>query len=98
MRGAGRVNGQAFGVSDVCQMREKLQRINEFLSGCNAALNSKSQNRAWPLGRIFLSAIVLVAGLQPWVGHPGNLRMGRQEFRRALRIGDMPLHAQRKGL
>src|SRR5271156_1959205 len=92
------MNHQRLGVADVGQQREELQRVNEFLSCLITALNSKGDQAALTIGKVFLRALVVLTGGQARIVHPLDAGMPFQKLRHAQRILRMPLHAKMQRL
>ena len=46
MRGAGRVDDQGLGVTDIRQVRDQFEAFNKSLAGCPPAFNAKAEDGA----------------------------------------------------
>ena len=98
MGGAGRVDSQAFGIANVCQVAEQLQPVYKAGSSLAAVLDAKSQDRSRTLGQVFLRRQVIGMALQPGVGNTFDPGMLLQEFGDSLGVAHMALHAQAERL
>ena len=72
VRCAARVNHQAFGVSDIGEMRVNLDGLDKTPSSGPTTFNAEGKNRPGAFGEIFLGALVVGAIGQARVTHPGH--------------------------
>src|SRR5689334_6761148 len=102
MRGRGRVDDEALGISYVRQVREELQRLDEFPSRfpCVARLwlYLERHHRPGSLRQVLLGELVVRMLRQPCVEDSVHERMLAQELGDGRRILHMPIHAKREGL
>ena len=99
MRGGGGMAGERFGVADVHQPLEELQRIVEALARLEAALDAEGQERAAAARSDICSpAHAGSCAARPMTWH--HATCGWRHRKSATRVGilDMALHPQRQGL
>ena len=94
--GAGRVAGERFGVADVDQTRDQLQRILEARAGFAAALDAEGQQARCLAAEIAVDERLARVVGQAGIVDPFGLRVPLQEFGDFQRVFAVALHAQRQ--
>ena len=97
MRGRGRMDGQALGITHVGQMGKKLQRLDELLPGCGAALDAEDDHGSPLAVEILLVEFMVRIVGQPGITDPCDVRVFLQVLGDRQRVGAVFLHAQRQG-
>ncbi len=87
---------ERFGISDVREQAEELQRVNELLACVVAAANAEGDDRAGSVGKIFFRQRVVLAARQSGIVDPFDARMFFQHLGDGERIFRVALHAQVK--
>ena len=98
MRGAGGVGGQCFGIADIDQTQNHLQRILEARAACAAALDAKIQNARGVAAHVFLHQWVVGMAGQAAVIDPMNFWVLLQKLCNLAGVFANAIHAQRQGL
>ena len=92
------MNRQRAHVPDVRHIGKQLERLDEALSGVGAAFDFESENRSRAPRRVFLRELVVRRGDEAGMADGFDALVPVQEFDDGLRVGQMPLHPERKGL
>ncbi|MCA3272064.1 MAG: hypothetical protein ING12_08720 [Roseomonas sp.] len=80
-------------IANIGQMRKQLHILDQANARLKIAFHAKGENRTRPFRQIALGECIKGAIRQASIGHPGDFRMVRQEFRHLLGIGNMAFHA-----
>src|SRR3954453_19541265 len=88
------MNHKASRITNICQMREYFQTVDEFLAPLKPAFNSEREYGASPFRRVFLSHLKIRARGQGSVLHPRHCRVLLQKLGHSQGICQMAIHAQ----
>jgi|GEM_PF-5178849 len=94
MRGRGGVDDERAAVTDIGQMAEQFQRIDQFHPGVIATLEAHGEHRARAVRQVFLRPVVVFRRFQAGIRNPFHRRMTLQIFRDLQRVLAVPFHAQ----
>src|ERR1051325_9761475 len=88
------MNDQGFGVADVGEQAEQLERVDKALTGFVAAAYAEGDDRACAVRQVFLSERVVLARFEAGIVDPLDFRVSFEEARHLKRVLRMTLHAQ----
>lgn len=98
MGGAGRMNGQTARVTDVRNMVEQLEGIDEILSGLESTSQLESNQATVSALQYRVGTPLELAGLLRWMNDLADLRVPRQKVGHGLRVAVVLADAKRQGL
>ena len=88
---------QRFGIADIRQQAEELERVNKLLAGVVAATNAKGDDGTGTIREIFFCERVVLAAGQARIVDPFDAGMFFQHFGDGEGVFRMALHAQVEG-
>ena len=95
--GAGRVAGERFGVADVDQAGDQLQRVDETPARFCPALDAEAEDAGGTAAHVVVDQRFVIAGFQPGITHPRHLRVLLQALGNRQGVVADAIHAQRQG-
>ena len=94
VRGGGRMASQGFGVADVHQPLEELERVVELHARLEATLHPKREDAGGAAAHVALREIVVAVSRQAGVAHPFHLGVILEVLRGRQGVVAVALHAQ----
>src|SRR5262245_30250809 len=94
MGGAGGMDRKGFGITEIGDVAEQFQAINEFSTCFTSTFGAEAEHRARTFWQKFLGALMIRMTLQACIRHPTDFGMILQKLCYGLGVLDMALHAQ----
>src|SRR5579884_1220181 len=98
MGGAGRVNDQAARVTDVGQVGEEADIVDNGLAGLVAPFDAKGKDGTGTAWQIAPGQFIVRTIGQAWIVNPADCRMFLEELSDLKRVLAVPFHTQRERL
>ena len=93
---ARRMDDEAFGISDVREMRPQRHPADKILPGLPAPADVEGKHGAGALGQVLVDEWPVPASWNPWIGDALDHRMRLEVVRDRESIVDVTLHAERE--